>query len=361
MKILFEHQHLYYLPQFEPMIKLLRMRGHDKLYGSICESVSRQEKDAFKENMDRLGVETIQANYEPQRCRIIKNENFELIFIGNRTSLNSIAGNDSFVVMIYHGIGLKNSYYTDLTDRIDLIAVESSLRAEKLGDLGYTTVDSGFIKLDHFPQLTHDEKRACQQEMRIEPGKPTILYAPTFYPSSLKKTIPIIPDLVSEMNVIIKLHQFNWIMPKYLPLKEKLLSMEKKLERLTLVGFDKVNILDLFPLADLLVSDFSSTLFEFLPWDKPIIHTAYYSPRLKHLLFPQILDRRMDKDRIIEADFMYNCSAPGQLLGLITDVLEKDDQHQNKNKDVERRFLGKVDGRASERLLKAITSCGLNV
>ncbi|GIT40290.1 MAG: hypothetical protein Ct9H300mP9_1400 [Candidatus Neomarinimicrobiota bacterium] len=142
----------------------------------------------------------------------------------------------------------KNSYYTDLTDRIDLIAVESSLRAEKLGDLGYTTVDSGFIKLDHFPQLTHDEKRACQQEMRIEPGKPTILYAPTFYPSSLKKTIPIIPDLVSEMNVIIKLHQFNWIMPKYLPLKEKLLSMEKKLERLTLVGFDKVNILDFSPL-----------------------------------------------------------------------------------------------------------------
>ena len=64
---------------------------------------------------------------------------------------------------------------------------------------------------------------------------------------------------------------------------------------------------------------------------------------------------------MIEADFMYNCSAPDQLLGLITDVLEKDDQHQNKNKDVERRFLGKVDGRASERLLKAITSYGLNV
>ncbi len=118
MKILFEHQHLYYLPQFEPMINVLKARGHNGLFGSICESVPDMEKNVFQENMDRLGLKTIQANFEPQRCRILKDEKFDLIFIGNKTSLNSIAVADSFVVMIYHGIGLKQSYYTDLTELI---------------------------------------------------------------------------------------------------------------------------------------------------------------------------------------------------------------------------------------------------
>ncbi|GIT40292.1 MAG: hypothetical protein Ct9H300mP9_1420 [Candidatus Neomarinimicrobiota bacterium] len=55
MKILFEHQHLYYLPQFEPMIKLLIMRGHDKLYGSICESVSLRKRMLLRRTWIGLG------------------------------------------------------------------------------------------------------------------------------------------------------------------------------------------------------------------------------------------------------------------------------------------------------------------
>ena len=81
MKILFEHQHLYYLPQFEPMINVLKARGHNGLFGSICESVPDIEKNVFQENMARLGLKTIQANFEPQRCRILKDEKFDLIFI----------------------------------------------------------------------------------------------------------------------------------------------------------------------------------------------------------------------------------------------------------------------------------------
>ena len=48
MKILFEHQHLYYLPQFEPIILELKRREVDGIYGSLSESVPDLEKKLFK-------------------------------------------------------------------------------------------------------------------------------------------------------------------------------------------------------------------------------------------------------------------------------------------------------------------------
>ena len=199
------------------------------------------------------------------------------------------------------------------------------------------------------------------QDMGLNPDKPTLLYAPTFYPSSLKKTIPILPDLVSEMNVMIKLHQFNWTMPRYIPLNEKLLEIERRVEGLALIRFDQVNILDIFPLADLLVSDFSSTLFEFLPWDKPIIQTAYFTPRFKHLIFPAVLNRRMDKERTLEADFMYKCLRPDALVGIVKDVLNKNVQSKPYSENLKQRSLGRMDGGASKRLLEAMISRGLDI
>jgi len=239
--------------------------------------------------------------------------------------------------------------------------VESSFRAEKLNNLGYTAVDCGFIKLDYIPKLSNQGKQSRMRDMGLNPDKPTLLYAPTFYPSSLKKTIPILPDLASEMNVMVKLHQFNWTMPRYTPLNEKLLDIERMVGGLALIGFDQINILDIFPLADLLVSDFSSTLFEFLPWDKPIIQTAYFTPRFKHLIFPAVLNRRMDKVRTLEADFMYKCSRPDALVGIVKDVVNKDGQSKPYSDDLKQRFLGRMDGGASERLVEAMISRGLDI
>ena len=39
--------------------------------------------------------------------------------------------------MVYHGIGLKNSYYNDIDARIDMRAVESKPRLEELKTQGH--------------------------------------------------------------------------------------------------------------------------------------------------------------------------------------------------------------------------------
>ena len=46
---------------------------------------------------------------------------FDLIFVGNKSSIQDIKAKKSFVVMIYHGIGIKSSYYNDLTKNMDYV------------------------------------------------------------------------------------------------------------------------------------------------------------------------------------------------------------------------------------------------
>ena len=190
MKILFEHQHLYYLPQFEPIIQELQKREVDGIYGSLSESVPELEKKLFKKEMERLGVELVGANFEPQRRRIIKDMNFDLIFVGNKTSLAAIKAKDSFSVMIYHGIGLKQSYYTDLTNDLDLVCVESAIRDTQLRDMGFNSVETGLTKLDLLETTNYDSQD--------HPSSPSVLYAPTFFPSSLQRSIPFLKKMSME-------------------------------------------------------------------------------------------------------------------------------------------------------------------
>ena len=69
----------------------------------------------------------------------------------------------------------------------------------------------------------------------------------------------------------------------------------------------------------------------------------------------------MDKVRTLDADFMYNCSRPDALVGIVKDVVNKDGQSKPYSEDLKQRFLGRMDGGASERLVEAMISRGLDI
>ena len=103
--------------------------------------------------------------------------NFNIIFVGNKSSLRAIKSKHTFVIMIYHGIGLKTSYYTDLSRDMDLICVESDGREKKLKKKNYNAICTGFPKFD----------LAIKYKNKVN-KKNFLLYAPTFFPSSLEKS-----------------------------------------------------------------------------------------------------------------------------------------------------------------------------
>ena len=124
------------------------------IYASMPVRKSNIEHEQFLKVCDQLSIKTIESDNEKNRIdKIIKNE-FSIIIIGNIGQLNKLVSDRTLVVMVYHGIGLKNSYYTDINDRINLRSVEAEERFRRLEKDGHSNlVLTGFTKLDRLHDL----------------------------------------------------------------------------------------------------------------------------------------------------------------------------------------------------------------
>ena len=109
-----------------------------------------------------------------------------------------------------------------------------------------------------------------------------------------------------------------------------------------------------YKIADLLVSDISSTMFEFLPLNKPIIQAECYTLRLKHRIFPHRFWKRLDLKRLEDIDFTYKIQSARDLFSRVYYELNNVEEMQNHRKKASEFYLYKNDGKASSRLLNAL-------
>ncbi len=353
--ILFEHHHLYYLPQFMPMIKEMKSRGSYQIAVSLSRDASPEERTIFHNAIETLDVQLIEARSETERRSVLLNQEFDVIVVGNKGHIATIVGANSLVVMAYHGIGLKRSYYRDISQRVDLRAVESDERFRELQAQGQRgLVLCGFPKLDPLLGKNGFDKKQWLEDRGMDPEKKVVLYAPTFYPSSLGQMLPMLPELSNRANVIIKLHHFSWFMPKYKEHHEKCETLASHAKHIHLAPPDEYDILPYYRVSDILVSDISSTLFEFLALNRPIIQADFSDLRLKHRLFPWLVGRRLDRKRFHEMKFAYRCDSPGRIHFFVDDAFKHFDEMSNLRSQASERFLYKLDGKASARLVDAI-------
>ena len=161
LKVLFENHHLYYLPNFIPIIDVMNKRNQYDIYASIPAMMPKDEKNIFTNALKRLNIKIIISENENKRVEIIKDKKFDIIIVGNVGQLNNIVNDDTLAVMVYHGIGLKQSYYNDIDERINIRAVESESRYHKLidkSDLGNLAL-TGFTKLDPLNDLNDNDNQ----------------------------------------------------------------------------------------------------------------------------------------------------------------------------------------------------------
>ncbi len=353
-KVLFENHHLYYLPNFIPIIDEMRNRGDYEVYASMPAHMPKSEQSAFYEGCGALHIETIRNDNEQDRIKEILDQSFDVVMVGNVGQLNSIVTEETLAVMVYHGIGLKQSYYNDIDPRIDLRSVESESRLSELKAHGHTNLAlTGFTKCD---PLVSTETTIDLKSLGLNPDQKTVLYAPSFYPTSLDQFLPILGKLSYETNIIVKLHNFSWFQDRYLYQSQAIQKLANEFDHIYLAPPSDYNIIPYYHMADMLVSDISSTMFEYLYLDRPIIMATCFNLRLKHRIFHQRFLKKMDMARMDNVDFAFQLDNPDDLPSLVYHGLEYPTDLSQERQASQTEYLYRTDGKASHRLVDAIES-----
>lgn len=185
------------------------------------------------------------------------------------SSYESVQGK-GFIVNIGHGTISKGSFYTDthLSYRencADLMAVPGQIHKNILSKYLYKPIEViGMPKLDEVFKQNFNQKDVLIS-FGLCPENKTVLIAPTFNPEF--SLIPYLQDRIfefisSEYNVILKLHGVAY---EYWQVEYKKLSKSLK----NFYYYEDYDLSKAFTASDVIISDVSSVVFEFMATGKP--------------------------------------------------------------------------------------------
>ncbi|OUR79033.1 hypothetical protein A9Q83_05470 [Alphaproteobacteria bacterium 46_93_T64] len=197
-----------------------------------------------------------------------------LIFVANQqaNSLRMLVPEAKFVYT-RHGLISKNFVY-NAAKRCDYVCVSSNDQRQQFIEQGNFRPDqvwvTGYAQMD---ALFWDKELPTGLPLRKE--RKCILYAPTFTGglTSLPMVLPILDteffEKLGDVDFVIKPHPLtskanpDWTV--------KLKEIEKLFPNVHLVDDAGADVVPLLKRADLLVSDVSSVMFQFLALDRPIV------------------------------------------------------------------------------------------
>ena len=359
-KILFDAYHLYHLPQFDPVIDLLAQDDRFELFLSTSSEIDKGERELALSIMEKRPGTIIKADTEQERSNIIRDLTPDVFICGwSRYKIEKFIPDSTLAGMIYHGIGVKPSYWRDNHERLDIRFVEGEYRIQQLRDYGIQTdlALTGFTKLD---PLFHDNNVQDEKLFRaldLDPEKKTILFAPTFYPNSLEKFGMNLGVLTKDYNVILKLHMWAYFMDRFgdINLKPQLrlgYKLAEQYEHIKLVGPEIYNIVHLYKLADILMTDASSTIYEIIALEKPVIVNRFLKLKLSHRIFRSRLFRKRlneEMDRDI-SKFCFELQSPKDLTSILETAFKENDKQLDIIRKYQKKMLFKLDGQASLRV-----------
>lgn len=361
--VVFDAYHLYHLPQFDPVIDLLHADDRFNVYLSTSADNIEEEQELTTEILRKRSDQVITAGTELERAKKIRQLSPDVLICGwSRHELQDFVTERTLTAMAYHGIGVKPSYWLDNHPRLDLRFVEGPFRERQLRENGITTdlALTGFAKLDPLFNGLLEDRESLLERLRLDPHKKTILYAPTFYPSSVEPFGLGLARDTTEYNLIIKLHMWAYFNVKF-PVNlrpQRLLAeeMEKRFDHVRVMTPGFYNIVPLYRVADVLLTEASSTIYEMMALDKPVIVCQFYRLRMSHLLFRRRLYKRRLDAEMSEGmtDFCIKLQKPSDLKEALHQALTVVDAHHERRQAYKEEMLYRLDGRASERIRDAI-------
>lgn len=347
MKIIFDTLNNYYLPQYLPIYRQLLKRGHDLSF------VSYRNKDDEKKIQNLFDQERLNTTWvdgtQAAEAYYLK-EKADWVIFGNAISYIESLSKVSKSVQLGHGIGPKPSYYHKSKTPMTVRFIEGELRLKVIQAMypNDNFVQVGYSKLD---PLVNNEEQGCDfQQLGLDPAKPTILYAPTFNPSSLERFPNDWPSHFNDYNILIKAHGFTYSRERYLAQRKKLAHWAK-FSHVYVASAEDVSLLPFMKNADILLSEASSTLFEFVALQKPVIVCDFYKLKWTYRgPFKYRYEKRFGQDNVLYKDIGVHVRSYKALSKAVIEQLSHPEEFKEQRERYTREHVGVVDGKVSERI-----------
>jgi CDP-glycerol glycerophosphotransferase (TagB/SpsB family) len=348
VNVCFDVQELYYLPQYLPIYHELLKRDQGKAtfvfyhskFDAIVETIIEKEKLNF-----------VWVRNQSEAYSFFRAKQADWVFFSNTFPFLDEVHRVSQTAQIGHGIGAKASYYSQSDTPTTVRFVEGEYKTSRLERMYPSNkfFNAGFCKLD--PIFNGDICKSDLESLNLDSGKKTILYAPTFYPSSIEKFAKNFPEEFKEFNIIIKPHYFSLCKEKYRG-QRKLLKHWAKYDNVYLAQVDDYSLVPFMAIADLLISDTSSAIIEFAALDKPVIWCKFLKLRWTYRgIFSYRFKKRMDKDYQEYSKVAVRCDAYKSLKSIAIEQLLDSKILSKQRLHYAEKMAGFLDGKASERVV----------
>ena len=348
MLVAFDTRNVYYLPQYIPIIEILKRNDHQILL--VCYE-KKNKKAPFEKLISDIGIECIWLDEDADALNYYKRMEPDWIIFGNPCSYVNDLPKNTKTAQLGHGVGPKPSYYHKSKTPMTIRFIEGKLRLETIRKLypNDRFEQTGFSKLD--PIFNHTEAGLDLNRLGLDESKPTILYAPTFNPSSLERFPNNWPNDFPDYNILIKPHTFTYTRSRYKKQRQKLRRWSS-CENTYVASELDLSLLPFMETADILLSEASSTLFEFAALDKPVIVCNFFKLKWSYRgPFKYRFKKRFGKDNVIYEDIGLHVNSYKALLKAIPQQLANPEEFSSNRRRYTEDHVGPTDGLASQRIV----------
>ncbi len=260
-------------------------------------------------------------------------------------------------IFLCHGTGTKQCGFEMAFKIKDIVIVEGEYRYNKFLKL-YPEYKNklkkvGYSKLDPIVNITEESKNKLYEQYNLNKEKKTILYAPTFFPSSIEKMSDNFPNDFKEFNIIVKPHYISLERKRYKAQQRKFKKWEK-FENCKIMDVNEYSLIPFLTIADLMISDESAAIFEFSSLNKPVIINKFLKLRWSYYLNPKKLFKRMDKDIDEYRDIGPNPKSYSEMVKNVYEEIKNNKNYEQKRLEKSIDICGIIDGKVSLRIVNII-------
>lgn len=255
MKFVLFCQNPYAFGILEPIMQVLKEKNYDYLW-FLTENL--RESFPFKNEPYTLDLEELR-DYQSDAILCPGNEVPHYIR-GVKTQ-------------IFHGLAGEKKGHFKIRHYFDLYLTQGPFFTRKFKRLkrryrNFEVMETGWPKLDIYGKDAHKYDSEKERLLKEHEASKMILYAPTFSPSltSAPNLLPQIEKLAENRDYLLLVKFHDLMAPDVI---REYKELAKKTSNI--IVEEEPNIVKLLLMADLMISDTSSVVYEFLLLDKPVV------------------------------------------------------------------------------------------